>query len=41
MPVYLRLGKKRLQIEGKVVTFSFKKKKVKADFKTYKMFKKL
>lgn len=40
MPVYLRLEKKRLQIEGKMVTFSFKKK-IKADFKTYKMFKKL
>lgn len=38
MLVYFHLGKKRLQIEGKIVTFSFflKKKKVKADFKTYK-----
>ena len=36
MLVYFHLGKKRLQIEGKIVTFSLKKKKVKADFKTYK-----
>lgn len=36
MLVYFHLGKKRLQIEGKIVTFSFLKKKVKADFKTYK-----
>lgn len=37
MLVYFHLGKKRLQIEGKIVTFSFFfKKKVKADFKTYK-----
>lgn len=34
MLVYLHLGKKRLQIEGKIVTFSFfKKKKVKADLR--------
>lgn len=27
MLVYFHLGKKRLQIEGKIVTFSLKKKK--------------